>query len=76
MTFLPLTVAQVDTANVLCFKSDGCGTGFIGMVDTPKECCCLDGATTFMRRGTSQCNACADYIDPDGPMVGNACLAL
>jgi len=41
------------------------------MSNSPKDCCCLDGAASFMRQGTSQCSACADYIDPDGPVVSH-----
>ena len=46
------------------------------MIETPKDCCCLDGATAFMRRGTSQCNACDGYVDPDGPMVSHVLYTL
>lgn len=34
-----------------------------------KDCCCEDGATSFIREGSSTCGVCDDYIDPDGPVV-------
>jgi len=50
--------------NVLCFSGGGCSGGFLGISNTPMDCCNI--GTHFVRQGAPQCEACADIIAPDG----------
>ena len=61
--------AQSDTLNYLCFSGANCSNGFMTVTESVRDCCCLDGASSYVKEGSSDCGLCADYIDPDGPPV-------